>query len=166
VVRKALLAIAVGIGSLFAAYAAPAKKKATDRPATSQNSNVDLNTASAKDLDTLPGVGPATAKKIIDHRPYQSVDDLYKAGLSSKEIDRIRKSIVVSKPANIPAPARPTATDSARGQRPVPHLRTNRLLRGVRPRRRDRERFGSTPKPRCTIAKEIAGTATRKMGHT
>jgi competence protein ComEA len=48
--------------------------------------SVDLNSASEKDLDSLPGVGPVTAKKIIEHRPYQSVNDVAKAGLAAKEI--------------------------------------------------------------------------------
>jgi competence protein ComEA len=37
---------------------------------------LDINSASAEELDKLPGVGPARAKAIITHRPYFGKDDL------------------------------------------------------------------------------------------
>ena len=37
---------------------------------------VNINQASESDLDGLPGVGPVTAQKIIDNRPYQNVQEL------------------------------------------------------------------------------------------
>jgi competence protein ComEA len=41
---------------------------------------VDINQATVADLDRLPGVGPSTARAIVDHRmrngPFASVDDL------------------------------------------------------------------------------------------
>jgi competence protein ComEA len=37
---------------------------------------LDINSASAEELDKLPGVGAARAKAIIEHRPYFGKDDL------------------------------------------------------------------------------------------
>lgn len=68
---------------------------------------ININSASAKDLESLPGVGPATAKKIIDNRPYKSVDELTKAGLSKKAIDKLRPMVTVGSAA--PAAAPPAA---------------------------------------------------------
>ena len=41
-----------------------------------QGSLLDLNSASAEELDKLPGVGPARVKAIIANRPYNGKDDL------------------------------------------------------------------------------------------
>lgn len=37
---------------------------------------ISINTATIDELDTLSGIGPVTAKKIIDNRPYTTLEDL------------------------------------------------------------------------------------------
>jgi len=78
--------------------------------------SVDLNSATAKELESLPGVGPATSKKIIANRPYKSVDELSKAGLSSKAVEKLRPMVTVGgasaaaqPPAATKGQARPAA---------------------------------------------------------
>ena len=96
----------------------PEKKSSKDKappgvPATS--SLVNLNASSQKELEELPGVGAATAKKIIAGRPYSSVEDLAKAGVSKSTIGKIR-SLVVAGPstaASKPAPAASASSSSA-----------------------------------------------------
>lgn len=73
---------------------------------------LDLNTASQKDLEALKGVGPATAKKIVAGRPYSSVDDLARAGLTAKQIAEIRPLVTVSTPKPAP-PTRAARTTAA-----------------------------------------------------
>jgi competence protein ComEA len=69
---------------------------------------VDLNAASEKELESIKGVGPATAKKIVASRPYKSVDELSKAGLSTKQVEAIKPFVTVGSTA--PSPAAPAAT--------------------------------------------------------
>jgi competence protein ComEA len=61
---------------------------------------VDLNTASEKELEEIKGVGPATAKKIIAGRPYKSVDELSKAGLTAKQVEAIKPLVTVGSSAS------------------------------------------------------------------
>ena len=61
---------------------------------------VNINTADAQTLEGLPGVGPATAQKIIEERtangPFSSVDDLQRvSGIGDKKLDALRGSICV-----------------------------------------------------------------------
>ncbi len=39
---------------------------------------ININMATAQELDELPGVGPATAKQIIEGRPFSKLEDLQK----------------------------------------------------------------------------------------
>ena len=45
-------------------------------PAAAATRRVDINSASAAQLDSLPGIGPARAKAIIAGRPYTEMKDL------------------------------------------------------------------------------------------
>ena len=98
-----------------------AKRSSGEQPAAG---SVDLNTASQKDLEALPGVGAATAKKIIAGRPYASTSDLSKAGISAKTIDKISPMVTVSganassastssSPSSTPRKSRRSSTDAA-----------------------------------------------------
>src|SRR5262249_54057232 len=69
--------------------ATSASKSGKEAPA----SPIDLNTASEKDLESLPGVGPATAKKIVAGRPYSSVSDLSNAGVPGGAIWKISSMV-------------------------------------------------------------------------
>ena len=84
----------------LAGQAAAAKSTQSKAPAAP----VNLNTASQADLETLPGVGPATAKKIIAGRPYATVADLSKAGVPKSTIDKITSMVTVGAPVAANAP--------------------------------------------------------------
>ena len=56
---------------------------------------VNLNDASRADLESLPGVTPATARRIADNRPYNTPYDLVrKRVVSQSEFDRISGDVV------------------------------------------------------------------------
>ena len=84
----------VGGGAASAAAAAPG----APAPAGAAASPVNLNTATAEQLDTLDGVGPATAQKILDwrreHGGFRSIDDLAQVpGIGPKRLAALRDKV-------------------------------------------------------------------------
>lgn len=80
---------------------APGSPPGTDGGGTGGGSLIDINTADAGQLEALPGVGPAIAERIIEHResngPFRSVDDLVEvSGIGPATLEKIRDKATVS----------------------------------------------------------------------
>jgi competence ComEA-like helix-hairpin-helix protein len=65
---------------------------------------IDLNTATAAQLQQLPGVGPAMASAIVQFRkksgPFERLEDLLAIrGITSRRLARLRPYLTLSKPA-------------------------------------------------------------------
>jgi len=68
--------------------------------AAAGGAQVNINTADAAALDTLPGVGPSTAAKIVADReangPFSSADDLGRvAGIGPKKLEELKPRVCV-----------------------------------------------------------------------
>lgn len=73
---------------------------------------VNLNTATSEELQTVPGIGPATAEKILQMRKnygaFKSVDDLLAIkGIGPKRLEKMRKYLTVGKTGSSSKPAAP-----------------------------------------------------------
>jgi competence protein ComEA len=63
---------------------------------------INIDTANSEELQQVPGIGPATAEKILQMRKaygaFKSVDDLLSIrGIGKKRLDKMRKYLTVSK---------------------------------------------------------------------
>jgi competence ComEA-like helix-hairpin-helix protein len=90
-----------------------AKKKPPAQP-------VNINTANSEQLQSVPGIGPSTAERILQMRKsygtFKSVDDLLAIrGLGPKRLEKMRKYLTVGKPAA----TKPAAPLSAKSPAPV-----------------------------------------------
>ena len=94
------LALALPVGGAIAATpatapaAAPPAATAPAKP-TAKSEIIDINRASASELDALPGIGPARAAAIIAGRPYANKRQLVsRKVLTQGDYDRIKDRII------------------------------------------------------------------------
>jgi competence ComEA-like helix-hairpin-helix protein len=92
-----LLLSLAGISGL--AQAEPGKSQA-DSPQKNKvgklpSKAIDINSATEKQLSSLPGIGPQMAKRIIEARPFKSIQELKRVkGIGDKTFDRLKPHVV------------------------------------------------------------------------
>jgi len=71
---------------------------------------LDLNRATAQDLEAIPGLGPALAKRIVEYRqahgPFKKVEDLREvSGIGSPNLPKLKPYLGLGSPEAMPPPA-------------------------------------------------------------
>ncbi len=112
-----LVTAALGL-CLLVAPQSFAKKKPPTQP-------VNLNTASSTQLQLVPGIGPATAEKILQMRKsygaFKSVNDLMAIrGIGPKRLEKMRKYLTVNRPASTNPAAKPASCSTCTKQKARP----------------------------------------------
>ena len=88
------------------AVTTPAAVKPAPPAAKPASEPLDLNTATADQLKTVPGIGDAYAKRIIDGRPYTMKNQIVQKGIIPQATyDKIKDSIIAKRATSGVKPA-------------------------------------------------------------
>ena len=79
-----------------------------EKPALSAKASINLNTATLDQLEELPGIGKATAQRILDYRTknggFKKVEDLMNVkGIGEKSFLKLKPLIVIAAKPDKPA---------------------------------------------------------------
>jgi competence protein ComEA len=92
--------IAPALAPAAETLAAPEQPPPAEAPAAAESEikPVDLNAASKAELETIPGIGPVLAERIIAGRPYGSVDELSRVkGIKARMLEKVRPFVTVGR---------------------------------------------------------------------
>ena len=92
-------------------------------PVTAAAGPMDLNSASAAELDALPGIGPVLAGRIVDHRErhgvFLGVEDLLAVrGIGPRLFERLRPLVMAGRAGRAGRTRGPDSLQIARPRRP------------------------------------------------
>jgi competence protein ComEA len=69
------------------------------KSALAPGEKINLNTAARDALMNLPGIGEAIALRIIEHRPYASIEDILEVpGIGAKTLEKLQPLLTISEP--------------------------------------------------------------------
>lgn len=102
-IRALIVAAALTAAICVADTPVSAQQAAGQSGAEQQATQLNLNTAKAADLEKLPGIGAATAARIIEYRdqngPFKKVEDLMNVkGIGEKTFLKLKPLVMVAPP--------------------------------------------------------------------
>ena len=90
-----ILVALLALASFLPAQPAAAKKAAAAAQKAVPGGQIDVNSADAAALKSIPGIGDAYADRIIKNRPYKGKDEIVsKAGVPQATYDKIKDRII------------------------------------------------------------------------
>src|SRR5262245_53188992 len=78
-------------------------------PARQHAPKLDVNTATAEELEKLPGITPAISKRILAGRPFRTIDELKFVGVSEADFGKIAPLVEAKfpvEPRKMPVPGK------------------------------------------------------------